>query len=153
MKRYAVVMAGGRGERFWPAGRKATPKQLLSFGGGNSSMIEETIQRLFPMFVPENILVVTSEQYAERMKKLLPLAPENIISEPAQRNTAGCIALACAIIKRREGDEDVMMTVLPSDHMITPVKAFHETLAKAAKEAENGRIVTIGIIPSRADTG
>lgn len=152
MKQYAVIMAGGRGERFWPAGRYAVPKQLLPLGGGNRTMIEDTVQRLFPLFAPENIIVATSEIYAQTMKKMLPLPPENIISEPARRNTAGCIALAASFIKNREKDADVTVTVLPADHMITPVTAFHDTLTKAAEEAKKGGIVTIGVIPSRPDT-
>ena len=153
MKQYAVVMAGGRGERFWPAGRLATPKQLLSFGGGGRTMIEETVQRLFPFFSPENILVVTGKNYADEVKKLLPLPSENIISEPERRNTSGCIALACAVIKQREKGGNAVMTVLPADHVITPVTMFHETLRKAEKQALDGFLATIGIIPTRPDTG
>ena len=147
-------MAGGRGERFWPAGRLATPKQLLTFaGGGNRTMIEDTVQRLFPFFAPENILVVTGREYADAMKKILPIPAENIISEPARRNTSGCIALATAVIKHREQGENAEMIVLPADHVITPVTAFHATLAKAVQQSQNGYLVTIGLIPSRADTG
>lgn len=153
MKKYAVVMAGGRGERFWPAGRLATPKQLLSFGGNGKTMIEETVQRLFPLFSAENILVVTGKAYAAEVKRLLPVPEENIICEPERRNTSGCIALACAVIKHREKGGNAEMTVLPADHVITPVPMFHETLRKASLQAQAGYLVTIGIIPSRPDTG
>lgn len=153
MKQYAVVMAGGRGERFWPAGRVATPKQLLSFGGADKTMIEESVQRLYPLFAPENILVVTGADYAEEVKKLLSLPAENIISEPCRRNTSGCIALAAAEIKRREKGFNAVMTVLPADHIITPVAAFHDTLRKAQEQALDDVLVTVGIIPTRPDTG
>ena len=153
MKQYAVVMAGGRGERFWPAGRLSMPKQLLSFGSGSRTMIEDTVQRLFPFFSPENILVITGRDYAPAMKRLLPIPEENIISEPARRNTSGCIALAAAVIKCREKGENAVMTVLPADHVITPVTAFHATVERAVRQAMEGFLVTIGIIPSRPDTG
>ena len=147
-------MAGGRGERFWPAGRLATPKQLLSFGGnGKRTMIEETVQRLFPLFTPENILVITGKDYADEVRKLLPIPAENIISEPVRRNTSGCIALAAAVIKHREKGSNAVMTILPADHVITPVTVFHDTLKKAAVQAQEGALVTIGIIPNRPDTG
>ena len=152
MKQYAVVMAGGRGERFWPAGRLATPKQLLSFGGSGKTMIEETVQRLFPYFSAENILIVTGKAYAAEIKRLLPLPEENIICEPERRNTSGCIALACAVIKRREKGGNAEMTVLPADHVITPVPMFHETLRKASEQAQAGFLTTIGVIPNRPDT-
>lgn len=152
MKHYAVVMAGGRGERFWPAGRLARPKQLISFGR-ERTMLEDTVQRLFPLFSAENILVVTGSAYAEQVAGLLPLPPENIISEPDRRNTTGCIALAAAEIRRREKGGNAIMTALPADHVITPVPAFHSTLRLAEKSALGGKLVTVGIIPTRPDTG
>ena len=145
-------MAGGRGERFWPAGRLAKPKQLISFGR-EQTMLEDTIQRLFPLFSAENILVVTGCDYAQTVAQLLPIPPENIISEPARRNTSGCIALAAAEIRRREKGGNAIMTALPADHVITPVAAFHSTLRLAAQTALSGKLVTIGIIPGRPDTG
>lgn len=152
MKHYAVVMAGGRGERFWPAGRLARPKQLISFGR-EGTMLEDTVQRLFPFFAVENILVVTGSAYAEKVAELLPIPSENIICEPARRNTTGCIALAAAEIRRREQGGNAVMTALPADHVITPVTAFHAALRLAEKSALNGKLVTIGVIPSRPDTG
>ena len=145
-------MAGGRGERFWPAGRLAKPKQLISFGR-EQTMLEDTVQRLFPLFQAENILVVTGADYAAKVTELLPLPPENIISEPARRNTSGCIALAAAEIRRREKGGNAVMIALPADHVITPVAAFHATLRLAAETALGGDLVTIGIIPGRPDTG
>ncbi len=145
-------MAGGRGERFWPAGRLAKPKQLISFGRAQT-MLEDTVQRLFPLFTADNILVVTGSDYAQKVAELLPLPPENIISEPARRNTSGCIALAAAEIRRREKGGNAIMIALPADHVITPVTAFHATLRQAAETALSGDLVTIGIIPGRPDTG
>ena len=151
MKHYAVVMAGGRGERFWPAGRLAKPKQFISFGR-EQTMLEDTVQRLFPYFSAENILVVTGSGYADKVAELLSIPPENIISEPNRRNTTGCIALAAAEIRRREKGGNAIMVALPADHVITPVSAFHATLRQAEEVALGGKLVTVGVIPTRPDT-
>lgn len=147
---YAVVMAGGRGERFWPAGRAARPKQLLSLTGGKT-MIEETVQRLFPLISPERVLVITNNAYADQVRALLPVPAENVIGEPAGRDTAPCAALAAALVRRR--DPGATMILLPADHLIRPVKTFQETLEKAAAAAQDGYLVTLGIRPSYPATG
>ena len=87
VKFYAVVMAGGRGERFWPAGRRCRPKQLLPLLS-EKTMIEETVQRLFPLLAPEQILVITNRAYVDVIRGLLPIPPENVIGEPEAKNLA-----------------------------------------------------------------
>ncbi len=149
-KLYAVIMAGGRGERFWPAGRQARPKQLLPLLG-DKTMIEETVQRLFPLIAPERLLVITNLAYVDEMRQLLPLPPENIIGEPAGRDTAPCAALATALVRRR--DADATMALLPVDHAVRPVKRFQETLLAAAMRAQSGALITFGITPSYAAAG
>lgn len=147
---YAVIMAGGRGERFWPMGRKNTPKQLLALNG-EQTMIEETVLRLFPLLSPDRILVVTNQDYQDRIRELLPIPPENVIGEPSSRNTAPCIALAAGLIARR--DPDATMILLPADHVIRPAKALQKILSEAALHAQSGALVTLGIPPNCPSTG
>ncbi|NLE55413.1 MAG: NTP transferase domain-containing protein, partial [Lentisphaerae bacterium] len=96
-KLYAVIMAGGRGERFWPAGRRDHPKQFLPLLS-TQSLIEDTVQRLFPLFAPERVLVITNHAYVDQVRALLPVPAENVIGEPEGRDTAPCVALATAIL-------------------------------------------------------
>ncbi len=149
-KLYAVIMAGGRGERFWPAGRKNNPKQLLPLTG-ECTMIEETVQRLFPLIAPERILVITNAAYVERIRKLLPIPAENVIGEPVGRDTAPCVALASAVVAQR--DPEAIMILLPADHVIRPPKIFQETLLAAVEQAQTGALVTLGITPAFPATG
>ena len=149
-KLYAAVMAGGRGERFWPAGRRKRPKQFLPLLG-DRTMLEETVQRLFPLIAPERLLVIVGDEYAERVRELLPIPAENVVGEPEGRDTAPCVALAAALIRRR--DPDATMALLPADHVIRPAKLFQETLRSAAAAAQRGALVTLGVMPSFASTG
>ena len=150
---YAMVMAGGRGERFWPLGRRMRPKQLLKLTG-EKTMLEDTVLRLFPLFSPERILVVTSKSYIDEARKLLPIPPENVVGEPAGRDTAPCVALALGELRRRGAPADAVMTVLPADHLITPAAAFQEQL-KAAMEFARRRdvLMTLGVKPTYPATG
>jgi len=145
----AVIMAGGKGERFWPLSKEKFPKQLLSLIG-KKSLLQETVDRLQPFIPPQDILVVTRRSLARAIERQLPQLPrKNIISEPVGRNTAPCIGLAAKMIK-----EDVIMVVLPADHIIKPRGKFLGTLKKAvtlAKETEN--LITIGIKPTYPATG
>lgn len=143
-------MAGGRGERFWPAGRREHPKQLLPLLG-ETTMIEETVQRLFPMLAPEQILVITNLAYVEQVRSLLPVPPENVVGEPEGRDTAPCVALATALVARR--DPEATMILLPADHVIRPAKIFQNSLSAAARMAQTGTLVTLGITPNRPATG
>ena len=147
---YAVIMAGGRGERFWPAGRQNRPKQFLPLVG-EKSLIEETVQRLFPLISPERILVITNRDFVEQTRELLPIPAENVIGEPVGRNTAPCVALATALLKRR--DPEATMILLPADHVISPAKKFQASLIAAAEIAQSGSLVTLGIIPHKPSTG
>ena len=150
---YAVVMAGGRGTRFWPLGRRRRPKQLLQLTG-DRTMLEDTVLRLFPLFAPERILVVTSAAYIDEARKLLPIPPENIVGEPAGRDTAPCVALALGELKRRGAPDDAVMTVLPADHLITPAAAFQTQLRATMEFArKHDALMTLGVKPTYPATG
>lgn len=149
-KLYAVIMAGGRGERFWPAGRVGRPKQMLNLTGGKT-MIEETVQRLFPLIAPERLFVITNTAYVKELQSLLPIPAANVIGEPEGRDTAPCVALATALVRRR--DPDATMILLPADHVIRPAKLFQETLKTAAVQAQTGALLTLGITPTGPATG
>ncbi|MDD4818224.1 MAG: mannose-1-phosphate guanylyltransferase [Victivallaceae bacterium] len=152
MNLYAVIMAGGRGERFWPLGRKNMPKQLLKLTG-TSTMIEETVLRLFPLVRPDRVIVITNKSYVDQVRDVLPIPPENVIGEPEGRNTAPCVALAAGLIRRRENGSDATMLVLPADHAIKPAKALQRVFADAVTVAQSGALVTVGIVPSEPSTG
>ncbi|MCA8981720.1 MAG: mannose-1-phosphate guanylyltransferase [Planctomycetes bacterium] len=148
---YAVVMAGGVGTRFWPASRRARPKQLLSIAG-ERSMLAQTIERLGGLVAPRNVLVVTSAELADAVREAVPeLPPENVILEPQGRNTAPCVALAAFEIERR--DPSSVQIVVPADHVIEPADRFRSALAAAVREARGGRLVTLGIEPTHPATG
>jgi mannose-1-phosphate guanylyltransferase len=150
---YCVIMAGGVGSRFWPMSRTAHPKQFLDFLGLGRTLLQQTYDRFLAICPPENILVVTNAQYAELVKEQLPDLPEaHILCEPARRNTAPCIAYANHVIAAR--DPNALIIVAPSDHLVLKEEAFHETVRTALKQAESGDgLVTLGIMPSRPDTG
>ena len=147
---YGVIMAGGRGERFWPLGRTDRPKQLLPLLG-ETTLLEESFLRLLPMFPPENILVITNEKYVEHIREILPVPPENIIGEPVGRDTAPCVALAAALLLKK--DPEAVMVVLPADHIIRPAKIFQKVIANAVEEAQKEKLVTLGITPTYPATG
>jgi len=150
---YAVVMAGGRGARFWPLGRRNRPKQLLKLTG-DKTMLEDTVLRLFPLFSPENILVVTSAAYIDEARRLLPIPPENIVGEPAGRDTAPCVALALGELKRRGAPDDAVMTVLPADHLISPAAEFQKQLGATMEFARRrDALMTLGVKPTYPATG
>ncbi len=151
---YTVVMAGGRGERFWPQSRQNCPKQLLRLLG-NLTLIEQTTARMLSICKPENCLVVTNIDYVEPMRSLLPmLPPENIIGEPVGRDTGGCLALACGILESRGVPDDAVVIATPADHCIGSVPALSRTLVQAVETAkECDAPVLIGIKPEYASTG
>ena len=135
---YAVIMAGGRGERFWPECRANRPKQLLNLFG-NAPLIEQTVLRL-QGFVPfHNILIITNEVYLERIRALLPqIPPDNIIGEPCARDTAPCVALAAGVVKAKAGSEDAVMILLPADHFIVRQQAMIADLNTCAVRSRDG---------------
>ena len=145
MSVFAVIMAGGKGERFWPESRENRPKQMLRLFS-DDTMVELTVERLTPMIPPENIFILTNLNYVEGFRKLLPQIPvENIIGEPARRNTAPCIALAAGLVAGK--DPDATMIVLPSDSMVRNAHAYRQDLMLAVENAKDG-ICTIGIQPA-----
>ena len=158
MALHAVIMAGGSGTRFWPASRASRPKQLLPLGGDTRSLLAATVGRLSPLVPPQNILVVTAAALAEATRRELPqLPPENVLAEPAPRNTAPCIGWATRTILARSGvkggDPDAIVAVLPSDHHVADEAGFRATVERAADAARLRPIATIGIKPTRPDTG
>lgn len=152
MKRYAVIMAGGSGERFWPESRLAKPKQFLNLTG-TRSLIQMSFDRVRDLFPPEQILVVVGKDHVALAKEHLPELPEgNFLVEPVGRNTAPCIGLAAIHIRKR--DPGSAMIVFPADHLIQGMDAFHRCLEKGFQWAEAGdHLVTVGIMPSRPETG
>lgn len=153
MKKTALIMAGGRGERFWPRSRRSMPKQFLSLTGDGKTMLQQTVDRILPLVDISDIYIATNESYKKLIKDQLPNIPyENIICEPVGKNTAPCIALGAVHIKKKYGD--ATMIVLPSDHLIKYNAMFLDTLKKACEVAESGEnLVTLGIMPHSPETG
>lgn len=149
---YALILAGGSGERFWPVSRRARPKQLLKLVS-KRSLLEDTVQRLEGMVPPERILILTNVEQEAAVRALLPgFPPGNIVAEPAKRDTAAAVALGAGWVAAR--DHLATMVVLPADHVIKDTAAFQSTLATAADAAqETGALVTIGIKPTWACPG
>ena len=144
---HAVIMAGGAGTRFWPESRRGRPKQLLALAG-ERSMITLTRDRLEGLTPPERTLVVTNEALVEPIAAELPELPRAaIVGEPAKRDTAPCIGLAAMLVSRE--DPEATMLVLPSDHVIEPLDAFHQAVRTAVEIVEEREaIVTFGIPPT-----
>ena len=149
MSTYALILAGGSGQRFWPVSRDRLPKQLLRLFD-DKSMLEHTVARLEGLVPHENILVLTNEQQLQGVREALPDFPEeNIIAEPTKRDTAPALALAVGWVAAR--DPRATMMVLPSDHLIQNVAEFQRSLRTACAAAEQtGALVTIGIKPGWA---
>lgn len=153
MKKTALIMAGGRGERFWPKSRKGMPKQFLSLTDDGKTMIQLTVERIKLMVDIEDIYISTNRDYKSLVIEQLPEIPEeNILCEPVGRNTAPCIGLGAVHVLRKY--EDAVMIVLPSDHLIKYNKMFLNTLADASAMAEKGEnLITIGITPDYPEVG
>ena len=149
---YVLILAGGSGERFWPLSRKSRPKQLLSLFGAET-LLEATLQRLDGLVPAKNVLILTNADQVAGVRKLATgLPPENIVAEPAKRDTAAAIALGVAWVAAR--DAQATMIVLPADHLIRDVAGFQKTLRTAAAAAkQSGELVTIGIQPTWACPG
>lgn len=153
MKKAALIMAGGRGERFWPKSRKNMPKQFLTLTDDGKSMIQLTVERILPLVGAEDIFIATNRDYKELVRRQLPEVPEeNILCEPVGRNTAPCIGLGAVHMAKKYGD--AVMIVLPSDHLIKYNTIFLSTLSDACEAAEQGEnLVTLGITPDSPETG
>jgi mannose-1-phosphate guanylyltransferase len=153
LQTHAVILAGGRGTRFWPRSRMRTPKQLLSIVG-KDTMLEQTVARLRPLMPPHHIWTVTNaEQSAAVKKQLAARARKRVLTEPIGRNTAAAIALA-AIHVRHAAKGDAIMAVLPADHFIAQPEKYRKIVSAALELArEPGRMIVLGIPPTRPDTG
>ena len=152
MRPLAVVMAGGAGTRFWPLSRRSQPKQLLKLFG-DRSMIGMTLERIDPVVGGDGTLIVTERRIVEAVRAEAPtVPPENVLAEPRGRNTAPCVALAAVVARERHGPERVL-AVLPADHYIGDEERFHNAFHSAVAYAEQGHLVTLGITPTRPETG
>lgn len=153
MKKTALIMAGGRGERFWPKSRKNLPKQFLSLTDDGKTMIQLTVERISSLVKPEDIYISTNKDYKQLVLQQLPGIPEeNILCEPVGRNTAPCIGLGAVHIEKKY--DDAVMIVLPSDHLIKYSKMFLNVLQDGCELAEKGEnLVTIGITPDYPEIG
>ena len=149
---YALILAGGSGERFWPLSRRARPKQLLRLVA-KQTLLEQAVTRLEGLVPAERLLILTNVEQEAAVRELLPQVPkENIVAEPAKRDTAAAVALGAGWVAAR--DHSATMIVLPADHVIDDTPAFQKTLTAAAAAAEEtGALVTIGIKPTWACPG
>jgi len=150
---HAVILAGGRGTRFWPRSRTRTPKQLLNIVG-KDTMLQQTVARLKPLISPERIWTVTNAQQADAVRKQVPTAArKHVLIEPMGMNTAVAIGLA-AIHLRHAAHGDALMAVLPADHYIELAGKYREIVSAALEVARHpGRMVVLGIPPTRPETG
>jgi len=150
--RYVIIMAGGKGERFWPISREKTPKQLITLLGGRS-FLQQTVDRVLPLVPLKNILIITNEVQAPEVRKQLPKLPkQNVIAEPIGRDTCAAVTLGAALVGARSTTG--VMAVLPADHVIPEEKKFQQVLSDAFDLAGRGQaIITIGIKPTEPATG
>lgn len=148
---YGLILAGGRGTRFWPRSRRTTPKQVLSVVG-ERSLIQETVDRLTPLIPPENIWILANDFVRDEIVRQLPqVPPEQILAEPEQRNTAPAIGLAAHIL--HSIDPNAVFGVFPSDHVIADPEVYLQAVESAFEAAREGRIGVLGIKPRWPETG
>lgn len=150
---YVIIMAGGIGSRFWPMSRSHHPKQFMDILGVGKTLLQQTFERFSQICPPENIYIVTNSIYADMVLEQLPdITPEQVISEPARRNTAPCVAYASFRILQK--DPKANTVVAPSDHLILHTDVFVDLIKKGLEVTEkNNLLVTLGIKPTRPDTG
>jgi mannose-1-phosphate guanylyltransferase len=150
--RFVIIMAGGRGERFWPVSREKTPKQLIKLLG-DRSLLQQAVDRVLPLVPIKNVLIVTNEAQAPEVRKQLPKLPkDNVIAEPIGRDTCAAVTLGAAIVGARSTTG--VMAVLPADHVIPEEKEFQQVLDDSFDLASRGQaIITIGIKPTEPATG
>ena len=147
---YVVIMAGGSGTRFWPASRKAKPKQFLNITG-KGPMIVETCDRMAPAFKDEEIILVLGQEHMQEATALLRERRVRLLAEPVGRNTAACIGLGAIYAAHLENNDPVAF--LPADHYVSNPAALLESIRRAAEIAVAGPIVTLGVVPTRPETG
>ena len=152
---YCVIMAGGVGSRFWPFSRTEKPKQFLDFFGTGRSLLQMTVDRFRPIVPIENMVIVTNVAYRDIILEQIPdMQEEQILCEPARRNTAPCIAYATAWIKAKNEGRKANIVVAASDHLILEEEKFRQTILKAFEfVSENPAICTLGMTPTRPETG
>src|SRR5438477_4785738 len=150
--RFVIIMAGGKGERFWPVSREKAPKQLITLLG-NRSFLQQAVERVLPVVPTKNVLVITNESQAAEVRRQLPKLPkENVIAEPMGRDTCAAVTLGAAVVGARS--TTCVMAVLPADHIILEEKKFQQVLSDAFDLAGRGQaIITIGIKPTEPATG
>jgi mannose-1-phosphate guanylyltransferase len=150
--RFVIIMAGGRGERFWPVSREKTPKQLITLLGGRS-FLQQAVDRVLPVVPLKNIYIITNSVQAPEVRRQLPKLPkQNVIAEPVGRDTCAAVTLGAAIVGARSTTG--VMAVLPADHVIPDEKKFQQCLSDCFDLASRGRVVvTIGIKPNEPATG
>ncbi|MCA6437827.1 MAG: mannose-1-phosphate guanylyltransferase [Bacteroidetes bacterium] len=150
---YAIIMAGGIGSRFWPMSTSKHPKQFLDILGSGQTLIQQTYHRMLNFCLNENIYVVTSSEYEDLVAKQLPQLPkQNILSEPARKNTAPCVAYAS--YKIHQLNPQAITIVAPSDHLIKKEDTFSKAVKSCFQKAEKENcLITLGIKPTRPDTG
>lgn len=150
--RFVIIMAGGRGERFWPVSREKTPKQLVTLLG-KRSLLQQAVDRVLPLVPIKNIYIITNSVQAPEVRKQLPKLPKgNVIAEPVGRDTCAAVTLGAAIVGQRSTSG--VMAVLPADHVIEDEKKFQQVLGDSFDLASRGQvIVTIGIKPTEPATG
>jgi mannose-1-phosphate guanylyltransferase len=151
MALWAIVLAGGAGTRFWPASTPEQPKQLLPLVDPSETLLEATLRRIAPLVPASNVYVSTGAHLALPTRKILGSSAVKLLAEPVPRNTAPCIAWATATILA--ADPQALCIVLPSDHAITKPDAFLARVGDALDAARLGYLTTIGIEPTRAETG
>ena len=151
--KFCIIMAGGVGRRFWPMSRQATPKQFLDILGTGRSFIRHTYERFAKIIPNENFIVVTNRRYKQQVLEHIPeISEEQILCEPIGRNTAPCIAYAAYTLRRK--NPDATMIVTPSDHLILNEEEFRRIVANCVDfVADHNALMTIGIEPSRPETG
>src|SRR5215831_19194806 len=148
---YGLILAGGRGTRFWPRSRKRSAKQVLNVVG-DRSLIQATVDRLAPVIPPERLWVLTNDHLRDIIIEQLPEVPRaQILAEPAQRNTAPAIGLAAHIL--HSIDPDAVMGVFPADHVIGRTPAYRAVVKSAMKGAAAGHLMVVGIQPRWPETG
>jgi mannose-1-phosphate guanylyltransferase len=149
---YCVTLAGGSGTRLWPLSRAGDPKFLHALTGTSASLLQATFIRLAPLSTPDRTFVVTGTAHAAAVARQLPDLPqENLLVEPAPRDSCAAIGLAAVLIARR--DPTAMMGSFPADHIVRRPEAFHEAIRAAVSGAQDGRLMTIGITPTGPETG
>ncbi len=148
---YGLILAGGRGTRFWPRSRRRSAKQVLNVVGSRS-LIQDTVERLGPLIPPERLWILTNDYLRDEIVRQLPEVPaRQILGEPAQRNTAPAIGLAAHIL--RSIDPEAVMGIFPADHVIAKEGRYRQLVRSAFRSAQGGHMTVLGILPRWAETG